>query len=412
MKAGGGMDITRREGESEFAYHRRLVYGKVVDRTLEDYDYSELAPLVYGRELSSDNTRRMMYGSRETLELLDSQKEQAVSDGGILDELEAKKLELQKERQKFFDQRREYNKKVSADARLERLEDRIVEAAGKLLETAPLNVDKYSGPELEYNDGEAVLIFSDWHYGMTTSNVWNSYNTDICRERVAYVVAKSIEKLKLHRPRALNVVLLGDLSQGGIHVSARVASEELVCDQIMNVAELVAQAIAKLSGYVSTTYVYATYGNHLRTIQNKKDNIHHDNMERLIPWWLKERFHASGLDDIIVVDESDNEFTLFDVCGYNILITHGDLDNVKTSPRLLHTLFAKKTGQSVDYILLGDKHHLSSFEEMGVEALLSRSLCGTDDYANEHRLFSMAGQTLLFFTPDVGRDATYDIRCK
>lgn len=406
------MEITRRENESAFEYHRRLIYGKVVDKTLEDYDYSELAPLVYGRELSSDNTRRMMYGSRQTLELLEGERTQDLSGEDILGELEAKKLELQKERQRFFDQRREYNKQVSSDARFERLEDRIVEAAGKLLETAPLDVEKYASGSMSCSDGEAVLIFADWHYGMVTSNVWNTYNTDICRERVGFVVAKAIEKLKLHRPRTLNVVLLGDLCHGGIHISARVASEELVCDQIMNAAELVAQAIAKLSGYVEDTYVYTTYGNHLRTIQNKKDNIHRDNMERLIPWWLRERFAASGLDSIHVVEESDNEFTLFNVCGYNILIAHGDLDNVKTSPRLLHTLFAKKTGQSIDYILLGDKHHLGSFEEMGVEALLSRSLCGSDDYANDHRLFSMAGQTLLFFTPEAGRDASYELRCK
>lgn len=406
------MEITRRENESAFEYHRRLIYGKVVDKTLEDYDYSELAPLVYGRELSSDNTRRMMYGSRQTLELLEGERTQELSGEDILGELEAKKLELQKERQRFFDQRREYNKQVSSDARFERLEDRIVEAAGKLLETAPLDIEKYASSSINCSDGEAVLIFADWHYGMVTSNVWNTYDTDICRERVGFVVAKAIEKLKLHRPRTLNVVLLGDLCHGGIHVSARVASEELVCDQIMNAAELVAQAIAKLSGYVEDTYVYTTYGNHLRTIQNKKDNIHRDNMERLIPWWLRERFAASGLDNIHVVEESDNEFTLFNVCGYNILITHGDLDNVKTSPRLLHTLFAKKTGQSIDYILLGDEHHLGSFEEMGVEALLSRSLCGSDDYANDRRLFSMAGQTLLFFTPEAGRDASYELRCK
>lgn len=406
------MEITRRENESAFEYHRRLIYGKVVDKTLEDYDYSELAPLVYGRELSSDNTRRMMYGSRQTLELLEGERTQELSGEDILGELEAKKLELQKERQRFFDQRREYNKQVSSDARFERLEDRIVEAAAKLLETAPLDIEKYASSSINCSDGEAVLIFADWHYGMVTSNVWNTYDTDICRERVGFVVAKAIEKLKLHRPRTLNVVLLGDLCHGGIHVSARVASEELVCDQIMNAAELVAQAIAKLSGYVEDTYVYTTYGNHLRTIQNKKDNIHRDNMERLIPWWLRERFAASGLDNIHVVEESDNEFTLFNVCGYNILITHGDLDNVKTSPRLLHTLFAKKTGQSIDYILLGDEHHLGSFEEMGVEALLSRSLCGSDDYANDRRLFSMAGQTLLFFTPEAGRDASYELRCK
>lgn len=30
----------RRDGESEFAYHKRLVYGKLVDKTLADEDYA------------------------------------------------------------------------------------------------------------------------------------------------------------------------------------------------------------------------------------------------------------------------------------------------------------------------------------------------------------------------------------
>ena len=55
-------------------------------------------------------------------------------------------------------------------------------------------------------------------------------------------------------------MLLGDAAHGSIHTSARVASEELTCDQIMQVSEIMAQAISVLADEVEQTVVHATYG--------------------------------------------------------------------------------------------------------------------------------------------------------
>ena len=57
------MQLERLPGESDLAYHKRLIHGKLVDKTLMDADYSELAELIYGQQYSSDVARRMMYGS-------------------------------------------------------------------------------------------------------------------------------------------------------------------------------------------------------------------------------------------------------------------------------------------------------------------------------------------------------------
>ena len=42
-------DLLRRPDESQFDYHKRLVYGKLVDKTLADYDYTEIGECVYGQ---------------------------------------------------------------------------------------------------------------------------------------------------------------------------------------------------------------------------------------------------------------------------------------------------------------------------------------------------------------------------
>ena len=175
----------------------------------------------------------------------------------------------------------------------------------------------------------------------------------------------------------------------------------------MQASELLAQSILLMSKYVDETMVYVTYGNHGRTVANKKDNIHRDNFERLVPWWLKQRFAAD--DSITVMDDDGNEFLFVNACGHQFCASHGDLDSVRTSPRLLHTLFQKKYGMDLEYILLGDKHHRESFEEMGITSMLCGALCGADDFANSGRMYSTPSQLLLIVTPEDGVDAEYRV---
>ena len=403
------IDLRRIESESPLDYHKRLIYGKLVDKTLADCDYSELAELLYGQPYSSDVARRMMYGSRKTLELIDSEQINRVSDAGILNEIDMKMAQLQQERQRFFDQRREFNKLLSQEGRKDHMYESLALAANNLAASIGIVfADSYYNAETSSGD-EAVLVFSDWHYGMKTSNVFNSYDTEICKQRVANTVNAAISRIQLHGCRKLHIVVLGDLIHGAIHSSARVASEELTCEQLMQASEILAQAVLKLSQYVEETFVYTTYGNHARTIQNKHDSIHRDNMERIVPWWLMQRLQM--YNNITIMPEPENEFLFVNACGHDICAAHGDLDTVRCSPRLLTTIFQKKYGKDIEYILLGDKHHRESFNELGVTATVCGSLCGTDDYANDKRLYSHPEQLLLIVNPEYGVDAEYRLKC-
>lgn len=383
---------------------RELVIGKLVDRTITD-SFESMSEEIFGEgnNFSESEVRKRMYGMRTMIEAIDN-------DGGLpcsaseSDDLAARTLEFKKERRRFLDQRREYEKLVTADARFDHIEERLVTAALNLASERPLVV-----PDTMYDltANEAVLVLTDWHYGMVTDNMWNEFNTEICRQRVGQLVASVKDRLRIHRPHKLHVVILGDLMQGGIHATARVASEELVCDQLMHVSELVAEAICELSGHAGETWVYATYGNHARTIQNKNDNIHYDNMERIIPWWLQLRLGGAGIH---VVTSDYPEFVTFAVCNKIICGVHGDLDYSRNTGKTLYTLFSQRTGEHIDYVIMGDKHHLEEFEELGVEVTVVRSLCGTDEYANTKRLYSAPGQTLMIFHPSCGKDAVYNIR--
>lgn len=410
--------LARRSNETEVDYHKRLIYGKLVDKTLSDYDYSELSKYVYGENYSADVARRMMYGSRRTLEMLDKANIQSAGGQEILNKIEAQTIELKKERQRMFDQRREYNKLSSLEGRQEHLYESLIDAANRLNITVGEVYPDFVNPTgvlgelgVPVSDNEAVLVFSDWHYGLKVKNIFNEYDTQICKERVNAVVTSAAERIALHGCQTLHIFVLGDLYHGAIHVGARVASEELVCDQLMQVSEILAQSIEYLSHYVQNVKVYVTYGNHARTVQNKNDSIHRDNMERVVPWWLKARFASCGNDKIEVVEDDGTEFIFANPCGHGICASHGDNDSVKASPRLMATLFHKRYGKDVEYIIQGDKHHRESFEELGTEAVMCGSLCGTDDYANDRRLYSTPSQLLLIVNPEIGIDAEYRLKC-
>lgn len=405
--------LKRLPNESDFEYHKRLVYGKLENGLLGDVDYAELAPYVYGKNFSSDVARRMMYGSKRTLDLLTKNKEEEVCDTAAIDKMEQSRLEMLKEKKRLQDQRREYNKMIAAEGRWEHLETCLVESANHLAETVGRCYDPVDDPRdifLDNEDCEAVLVISDIHYGMVTDNIYNRYNTDIAAERLKTVVKAAASRIAMHGAKCLHVLLLGDACHGAIVTSARVASEELVADQMMHVSELLAQSLDYLSDVVPNIYVYCTYGNHMRTVANKRDSVHRDNMERLIGWWLDQRM--KGNERVTVLYDLPTEFVQFESCGYSFVGVHGDLDNVRKSTLIIPPLFEKYEYDCPKYILMGDKHHHESFEQLGVKAIVCGSLCGTDDYANQHRLYSEPEQLLLIVTGEAGVDAEYHLRCQ
>ena len=312
---------------------------------------------------------------------------------------------LYKERRKFYDQKREYNKLLISDARAEHLTEELILAANRLNEFKPLVFENTYFNSTVHK--EALIAFSDWHYGLVTDNIWNKYNTEICRQRVKRFVELAKEFLELNNIGVLTIVMLGDAANGAIHVSCRVQAEEDTCDQLMHVSEIMAEAINELSNVVNKVNVYSCYGNHLRTIQDKNDSIHSDNMEKVIPWWLKQRLKDNY--KVNIIESEYKEFTKLNILGFNICCVHGDLENFKNIGTTVNTIFSRKFGETIDYTISGDKHHLEEFEQFDIESILIRSLSGTDDYANNKRLYSKPGQTLMIFNDIYGRESTYHI---
>jgi hypothetical protein len=393
--------LKRMENESDEQYFYRICNMK---ETL-GFTWPQMAE-IFNNEFGcnkGDTAYRKRWNAFKSV--LDANTDKIVGDNSYSNELQDQIDELYKAKRLLADQRREYNKMLVSDARADNLAEKLIEAANLVPLKDYSSVFTFKN---EVSVEEAVLCLSDWHYGQVSNNIWNQYDTSICLQRVSKLFDKVAAALREHEIKTLHIVLLGDFVNGAIHTGCRVASEESTCEQLMHVSEILANFINAISVYVDEVNVYSTYGNHARTIQNKNDSIHADNMERVIPWWLKQRLKDNAKVDI--VDSEYHEFIYFNVCGYNVVCSHGDLDQFKNLGVTVNSLFSKKYGKTIDYTFSGDKHHLEAFEQFGVESTLVGSLCGTDEFANNKRLYSNPMQTLCIFTPEGGKLCSYNIK--
>ena len=400
------MGLERMENESALQYHKRLVYGKLVDKTLSDYDYSELAPYVYGKDYAADVTRRMLYGSRQTLELMDREFEkQAIAQGGqkILDDLDARRIAYEKERQKFFDQRMAYNQMIRERAREEELNDMIRECigSGKLPQ---LNYDGY-----KCGDGESTLLVSlnDLHYGAEICNAWCRYNSAICAEMMRKYLARIIPIAERHGCEDCVVWGAGDFISGFIHRSIQVSNRENVIEQIMGVSELIAEFLAELSRHFKTVRFISVAGNHSRLEANKDKSVTAERTDDLVEWYLVARMQ--NFKNVIITDEHklDHTMSLFNVRGKNYCLVHGDFDGTPAKMQALQQMVGG-IDEPLYAVLCGHLHHNQTNVVQGVRTVMAGSFQGMDDFCVEKRIVGRPEQ-MICVCDEGGIVCSYDI---
>lgn len=390
--------IERLPNESELSFHKRLVYGKIVDKTLADVDYTELAEQVYGKPYSSDVARRMMYGSCRTLQLLDANTQVSASND-LLAEIRAQQIELQKERQKFYDQRVAYNKIVRERARQEELNE--------ILSNAIISGDL---PQLDYtpivhmnSDNDLLVSLNDIHFGATVDNYWNTYNSDICRIEMRNYLDRIIQIQRTHNSENCIVWQNGDSISGNIHYSIAVTNKENVIEQITGVSELIAEFIAELSKHFNTVSYISVAGNHSRINPDKDKTTTQERLDELVEWYLKARL--GNFDNVIIGagHKIDPTMYLIDVRGKTYIGVHGDYDSDSKVLSL-----AAMSDRPPYAILMGHKHHNKIDTINGVKVIMAGSFLGIDDFCVQKRIVGRAEQ-MVCVCDENGIRCSYDI---
>ena len=375
------------------------MYGKLVDKTLADADYTELAELVYGQPYSSDVARRMLYGSRRTLELMDSVHIGEVSADNILSEIDDKKLELQKERQKFFDQRAAFNKLVRDRSRQEELNEILVNA----VQNGELPRLDYSPHSVIPSSNDLLVSLNDIHYGANVKNAWNEYNSHVCRDMMQRYLDRIISIAQTHESENCICWMNGDAISGNIHYSIAVTNKENVIEQVMGVSELISEFLSELSKHFNKVTFVTVAGNHSRITPNKNDAMTSERLDDLIEWYVKARLQSFN-NIFIECDKIDETMYTVDIRGKIYCGVHGDYDGSASKIQALQTM----TGKSIYAVLSGHLHHNKVDSVQGIRTVMAGSFLGMDDYCVQKRIFGKAEQ-MVCVCDENGIMCHYDI---
>lgn len=397
------IDITRKPNETDFEYHKRIIYGKRVDKTLSAMDYSELSKFAYGRTLSFDVARRMFQGSEETLLMLDREREENIESKKLLSELDEKMIELRKERQKFFDQRNAFNKIVRDRSRQEELNEIIVNA----IHDGDLPQLNYERSFVESSGNDLLVSLNDLHYGAVHSNYWDEYNSDIARDMISYYIDKIIEIAETHHGENCIIWENGDAISGSIHRSIQITNKENVIEQVMGASELIAEFIAELSKHFRTVKFVSVSGNHSRVEANKDNALVEERLDDLIEWYITARLQNFDNVEIGFGEKIDSTMYLIKIRGKNYCGIHGDFDNSAAKVQSLQTM----VGKPLYAILSGHMHHNKVDEVQGVKTVMAGSFLGMDDYCIQKRIYGQPEQ-MVCVCDDSGIICHYDIPLK
>ena len=378
---------------------------------MKDKNWNNLArtlqPLNKDGEVMSGEQFRQWVLRRQSKEpqihkTLSGKKLAVSSDVELVETVDTQIQRLYIQEKKMRDAANMYRRLVTDSARLDEFKDTIkdtVELLNELPQIQPLALVPSVSKEKE-----AVLMMSDLHIGVTTSNFYNTYNIEIAAKRVSKLVEDTIKYCKMFGITTLHVLNLGDMIHGLIHVSARLEQQVDTVQQVMVASEIIAQALNRLQEAAPRVTYRSCSDNHSRIIADKSQHIEKDNMGRLIDWYLAERLKNSSIE--FVHDNLDYGMGFFTLTsGKKVVFAHGHLDNINT----VFQNFVGATRECIDYALLAHYHSEKLKTFQGLKVFVNGSIVGTEQYALSKRLFNKPSQVLLVFDNDNVLDVSIEL---
>lgn len=351
-----------------------------------------------GLDCSSDHLRKTAYGIKECYDYFNSMTKEMLEQEQW-EKLLEKELEIKKEKVKLQDMRNLVNKQVRELGRKENLSEILEEKLEQLNMQPKIINDEYKSRVSSNRD--MICLISDIHYGLKTTNALTPYDSDICKQKMNYLIDKTIKFSLENDVDKLYVMILGDEISGLIHNTTRLEQREDVITQVLEVSELLYESIMKLANNLPFIVVGLAQGNHSRVMADKKDSLEQENFTRLVREFLKLRL--SNVSNVLLLENKFDESIIeLNIRGYNVLGLHGQNDRLNNVSRLTE-MFDKK----IDYVCFGHYHQSKEFENNKTEVIVNGCFSG-DDYSKRLRLYNKPIQKLLLFD-DTGRIATYNI---
>ena len=308
-------------------------------------------------------------------------------------------IRLKKERQKLSDARVEYNRQIRQEARKESYSEMVKRIICENVEPTDLKVQYNT-----FNSNTDLLVhLTDLHTGIEI-NTWNNkFNQDILKERIEKFTSEILKIRDLHKSENCYLVI-GEILSGIIHNNLRLQNNMDLMEQFKYVSELISAMLIRIANHFNHIYVYVTPGNHSRVSPKKEDSLDGENMDVLLPFYLKAKLQ--NINNIDICENNiDPEIAMFNIRGNNVFASHGHKDN----PASVVQNFTMMFGIKPDIVLLGHRHLNGLTTVYNTKVIESGCCSGTSQYAMSIRKTNRPEQTVSVVGHD-GLVCLYDIQ--
>lgn len=363
-----------------------------------DYDWSELKDK-YSVKCNPDTMRKgssTIFGGKFRSEYEKSKMENKPVD---INELDIKIQEMRKEKIKLSDARVEYNRLIRQEARKESYADMVKRIICE--DVKPTNVTVHYN--LFNSSTDLLCHMTDLHCGIEIHNWKNNFDENELKRRIDKFTSDILDIRGVHQSENCYLVI-GEILSGLIHNNLRLQNNMDLMEQFKYVSELISAMLTRMANHFNYIYVYTTPGNHSRISAKKEDCLDGENMDILLPFYLKARLQ--NIDNVSICDNTiEPEIAMFNIRGNNVFASHGHKD----SPSSVVQNFTMMFGIKPDIVLLGHRHLNGLTTVYDTKVIESGCVSGADAYAVSIRKVNKPEQTVSVIG-DNGLVCLYDIQ--
>lgn len=385
--------------ETPKAYRIRLYKNKTLYGLSND-EIGKLCNEAFGVEWTESahrkKTQNYLKGYNDAKEELGTVDQQLQN---MIDENKRLIKEVKKERQKLSDERVEFNRQIRQEARKESYADMVKRIICEDVE--PVNIPVHY--TLFNSQTDLLCHLTDIHTGIEINNWKNVFNEDVLKQRIEKYTSDILDIRGLHQSQDCYLVI-GEILSGLIHNNLRLQNNMDLMEQFKYISELISAMLIRLANNFNHIYVYTTPGNHSRISPKKEDALDGENMDVLLPFYLKARLQ--NIENIDICDNTiEPEIAMFSIRGNTVMSAHGHKD----SPANVVQNFTLMFGIKPNIVLLGHRHLNGLTTVYDTKIIESGCVSGGDQYATSIRKSNRPEQTVSVIGKN-GLICLYDIQ--
>ena len=371
-----------------------LLKRKQTDDTVEWQDVADFRSEYIGDLEHRDTVRK---GSKLLYEYIDAgwvnePKENITSDNSEL-------IAMRKERIKLSDARVDYNRLIRQEARKESYADMVKNIICQNVE--PINIPIHY--TLFNSSTDLLCHLTDIHTGIEIHNWKNDFDEEILKLRIEKFTSDILDIRGQHDSENCYLVI-GEILSGLIHSNLRLQNNMDLMEQFKYISELISAMLTRMANHFNHIYVYVTPGNHSRVSPKKEESLDGENMDVLLPFYLKARLQ--NIENISICDNNiEPEIAMFNIRGNNVFAAHGHKDNPASVVQNFTLMFEIKP----DIVLLGHRHTNGMTTVYDVKIIESGCVSGSDQFATSIRKVNRPEQTVSVIGNN-GLICLYDIQ--